>query len=65
MHALNELNAEAAIQGTWTSERSVAVYEIAMIEGFRTVKGCSSLSKKRMQIPDTEWVGEQFNWKAP
>ena len=47
----------AAIQGTWTSEDSVAVYKIEMTEGGLTVEGYSSFSGKEMIIDDVSWDG--------
>ena len=50
-------NGDAAIQGMWTSEQSVAVYEIENMDGKLQVRGYSSYSGKEMLIHDVQWNG--------
>ncbi|MBN2163803.1 MAG: SEL1-like repeat protein [Pontiellaceae bacterium] len=48
---------DAAIQGTWTSDQSVAVYEYKIADGMLQVRGYSSYSGKEMVIGDVQWDG--------
>jgi hypothetical protein len=50
-------NPDEAIQGTWKSDESVAVYRIGMADGKLTVDGYSSFSGKEMIIDDVSWDG--------
>ena len=57
-------SAERNIQGTWTTSGSVAVYEIAMVDGIMTVKGHSSYSGKQLDIRDVSWDGKVLRFTS-
>lgn len=53
-----------AIQGTWTSDQSVAVYEISLVDGQMTVSGHSSFSGREMVIDDVSWDGSTLEFTS-
>ena len=55
---------DEAIQGTWKSDESVAVYEIGMADGKLTVEGYSSFSGKEMIIGDVSWDGTLLHFTS-
>ncbi len=61
---MKAINAEEIIQGTWKSAHSVAVYEIALLDGEMAVKGHSSHSGKELLIRGVSWDGETLKFTS-
>lgn len=57
-------SAEETLTGTWKPEGSVAVYEIAFVEGTVTLSGHSEYSGKRLKILESSWDGEVLRFTS-
>ncbi|NLX24970.1 MAG: hypothetical protein GXY61_03275 [Lentisphaerae bacterium] len=59
------LNADEAILGTWSSDESVAVYDISRAaDGRLEILGHSTLSGREIMISDVSWDGKVLKFKS-
>ncbi len=61
---LGLFDAEKAIQGTWTSEKSSVVYAISKVDGAMVVEGRSGISGKELMIGDVSWDGSVLRFSS-
>lgn len=65
MLSAGPLNANEDILGTWSSDESVAVYDISRSDdGSLEIKGQSSYSGREIIISDVSWDGKVLEFKT-